>query len=337
MTHWNFPGAKIRYPDVSDTMVWWLIDGSKNIVISNCSADVGDWYINCCKREGNQSAMDAKMRARSHAVAWENADKLTDDWMRDPYWVSWATKFDNSDLVYFLPEVYETLTLLTGKSFDFVPVWYGDILLYLVGFYDGEQPFGPFWHNSFNDKLKCLDARMVRLCAFAETLQRDLNESDSDRLYLWSKSFRESRDYFIMHRLIVRRVGRLLDVDMDDHDLTKSRIVQIALGFLWHWPGENERSSQMKKLALDSVHAGHLEVEDHHPEHETTGMGSVDVHKLFVDRLSVHLQKDVPDKRGGWNIDPKFIPSQYQDEWASFLMGHFKIDLYQVLVDVTTT
>ena len=63
---------------------------------------------------------------------------------------------------------------------------------------------------------------------------------------------------------IVRRVGELLDVDMDDHDLSKSRIVQIALGFLWHWPSArevNDQLSHMKKLALDAVHAGHLEVE----------------------------------------------------------------------------
>ena len=82
-----------------------------------------------------------------------------------------------------------------------------------------------------------------------------------------------------------KKTSKWFNIDMDDHDLTKSRIVQISLGFLWHWSSENVQSSHMKKLALDTVHAGHLEVEDHHPEHEKMGMGLVDVHKLFVDRL----------------------------------------------------
>ena len=47
----------------------------------------------------------------------------------------------------------------------------------------------------------------------------------------------------------------------------------------------------MKKLALDAAHAGHLEVENHHPEHEKVRAGNVDVYKPFSDGLSVNLQK----------------------------------------------
>ena len=272
---------------------------------------------------------------------WNNLRDLTLDyawrktWSSHPYWASWATKFDETGLVYFLPEVYDTLALLTGKKLDYVQVWCGNQLLYAVGFYRGELPFGPFWHDDFKFKMKFLDSRMARICIFAQCLQEELDAADSDRLQLWLKSFRESKDYFIMHRLIVRRVGHLLNIDMDDHDLSKSRMVQIALGFLWHWSGENDQSSHMKKLALDTVHAGHLEVEDHHPEHEKTGMGSVDVHKLFADRLSVHLQKDARDRHGGWNIHPNFIPPQYQKEWIAFFTRHMKIDLYEALDDAS--
>ena len=260
---------------------------------------------------------------------------LTETWSSHPYWASWATKFDETDLIYYLPEVFELLILLTGKKLDYVPVWCGNQLLYAVGFYRGELPFGPFWHDDFKFKMKYVGGRMARICAFARCLQEELDVADSDRLYLWLKSFRDSNDYLTMHRLIVRRVGHLLNIDMDDHDLTKSRIVQIALGFLWHWSGENDQSAHMKRLALDTVHAGHLEVEDHHPEHEKVGVGIVNVHKLFADQFSVHLQKDARDRHGGWNIHPNFIPPQYQKEWISFFTCHMKIDLYEALDDAS--
>ena len=142
--------------------------------------------------------------------------------------------------------------------------------------------------------------------AFAQCLQDDLSSSSTDE---WLKSYHDSNSYLTTHRRIVRRVGKLLDIDMDDHDLSKSRIVQVALEFLWHWPSAREMNAQLshiKKLALDAVHAGHLEVENHHPEHEAVGIGNVDVYKLFADRLSVHLQKDVHDGQKGWGVKYQF-------------------------------
>ena len=261
---------------------------------------------------------------------------LSEAWKSDPYWVSWATKLDDTDFAYFLPEIYQTLAILTEKTYDYVPVWCGDICLYFVGVFCGDQPFGPFWHDSFTDKMHIVESRMARrLCAFAKCLQDDLDKTGLDK---WVKSYLDSNSYLTEHRRIVRRVGQLLDVDMDNHDLSKSRIVQIALGFLWHWPGERENSDQISntmELALDAVHAGHLEFENHHPEHATAGMGCVDVDKLFVDRLSVHLQKDPPDEQNGWGINLIFIPLQYRDEWTSFVESHGKVNLYQA-TDVVT-
>ena len=167
----------------------------------------------------------------------------------------------------------------------------------------------------------------LRIYAFAQCLQDDLSSSSTDD---WIKSYHDSNSYLNTHCRIVRRVGKLLDVDMDDHDLSKSRIVQVALGFQWHWPSArevNEQLSHMKKLALDAVHAGHLEVESHHPEHEAVGIGNVDVYKLFPDRLSVHLQKDVHDGQKGWGININFIPPQYRDEWSCFGRRYHTVDL----------
>ena len=44
-------------------------------------------------------------------------DELSEAWKSDPYWVSWGTKLDDTNLVYFLPEVYQTLVLLSDKKF----------------------------------------------------------------------------------------------------------------------------------------------------------------------------------------------------------------------------
>ena len=170
---------------------------------------------------------------------------------------------------------------------------------------------------------------MSRICAFAQCLQEDLSSSSTiDSI----KSYQDSNSYLTTQHHIVRRVGELLDVDMDDHDLSKSRTVQIALGFLWHWPSarqDNGQLSHMKKLALDAVHAGHLKVENRHPEHEKVGVASVYVYKLFADRLSVHLQKDVHNSQKGWGININFIPPQYRDEWSCFFSRYQTFDLYE--------
>ena len=42
-----------------------------------------------------------------------SVDDLSEAWKSDPYWVNWATKLDDTDLVYFLPKVYQTLVSLT--------------------------------------------------------------------------------------------------------------------------------------------------------------------------------------------------------------------------------
>ena len=185
-------------------------------------------------------------------------------WKTDPYWMSWGAELDDTCLMYFLPETYEMLASLTGKRFDYISAQWGDIRLYIVSFYRGEQLCGPFWQEHFTDHLKDLSPRMKRICAFVKLLQEDIDMSGADKVYEWMRSYRESESYLSLHHEIVKQVGNLLEVDMNDHDLTKSRVVQIASGFLWYWGGERESDelSHMKEVALDCIHPGHLEIED---------------------------------------------------------------------------
>ena len=114
-------------------------------------------------------------------------------------------------------------------------------------------------------------------------------------VYEWMKNYKESNSYLSLHGDIVKEVVKLLGVFMNNHDLTKSRVAQIALGFLWQWVREqvgSEKLSGMKETELDCISAGYLEVENHHTKHEKASVGCVNIHKLFIHYLSVHLQKD---------------------------------------------
>ena len=84
----------------------------------------------------NHSTMEARMRPRiPERPLAALADLATDGvltaetWSSHPYWASWATKYDKTDLIYYLPEVIELLILLTGKKLYYVLVWCGNQLL----------------------------------------------------------------------------------------------------------------------------------------------------------------------------------------------------------------
>ena len=134
-------------------------------------------------------------------------------------------------------------------------------------------------------------------------------------------------------QLVVKYVDhRAVVVFSYDHDLTKTRLVQIALGLLWHWPGDRTADeSQLTDVAMDAIRAGHLEVENHHPEFESVNADRVDVHKLLTDRVCVHLQKDPKDTKKGWDVNLNFIPTIYREEWFRFAEQHKDICLYAAL------
>ena len=121
---------------------------------------------------------------------------------------------------------------------------------------------------------------------------------------------------------------------MLDHDLTKSRLVQVALAYCWEWPKWAPSDRRMKTLAMAFIRKGHCEMEDHHPEYEVVGHGPLSMHKLFADRLAVHLQKDPRDDRGGWAILPHYIPEKCEMAWETFRAAYGHINLYTEALDI---
>ena len=243
-------------------------------------------------------------------------------WAAHPVWLAYATRLDQSRIMYFLPDLYDALVAATGTECGYYGARSasGDVVLRIVGVLDGEQPLGPFWDK--NLKLPEEASRARRLLLFGQAVQHELSAE-------WDISCRASDWYLTVHRNCVRALGRALGVDMEDHDLTKTRIVQVALGYLWHWVGE-ARDERVLQLAGDAIKAGHLELENHHPEYD----GTVDCDKLFTDRVAVHLQKDDPDGAHGWSLNMKFIPEQYKDLWDNFKVKHMHLNLYEIVWDV---
>ena len=250
------------------------------------------------------------------------------NWASHPTWLAYATRLDHSQVMFYLPDLYEAIVALTGVDFGYYEARTrsGDITLYIIGVFVGVQPIGPFWDKNFSLSNVGETGCAVRLLKFGKSAQDELEVYEKE----WESSCSESEKYLSIHRACVRRVGQVLGVDMEDHDITKSRIVQVALGYMWHWTGNKSmRTESLMQLAQDAIKAGHLELENHHPEFH----GQIDYEKLFADRVAVHLQKDSPDGGNGWLLDPRFIPGQYREQWEAFRQKHRHLDMYTLVWD----
>ena len=245
------------------------------------------------------------------------------EWRSHPIWLAYATRLDQSCVMFYLPDMYNALVKLTGEDFGYyeAKTCSGDITLFIIGTFEGEQPIGPFWNNEMSPPEKGITSCAKRLLKFGKEAQKELEMHRME----WGFSCRESERYHSIHRKCVRRVGKVLGVDMEDHDLTKTRIVQIALGYMWHWAGDKSlRSETLMELASDAIKAGHLELENHHPQFH----GEIDCEKMFANRVAVHLQKDAADDGNGWLLNPMFIPDQYKQQWETFRRKNEHLNLY---------
>ena len=121
---------------------------------------------------------------------------------------------------------------------------------------------------------------------------------------------------------------------MECHDLSKTRLLSTALALLFHFgeerPQSDPREKELNQLAWDAVRAGHLELENHHPEFEGQHP-PVDPLKLFVDRLSVRVQKNGHPGMDSWDMPLHFIPVEYRELWEQFKAENQHIDLYNHL------
>ena len=288
-----------------------------------------------------------------------------DWWGEEELWLTHATRLDDTNIFYYEPSTYELLatrlknppetwTAVADKGFGHA--------YYVVGTFDGAQRLGPFDLGTDGEPLaRRLDpeleaepesepeegeyeteipeeeegAEELSFQTAYEQFSLKITPFIRKNSMAYHAAMSESGDYLQKHRLIARCVGSALAIDMRDHDLSKSRLIQVALAYCWHWPewAINAKCDELTCLAMTLVKRGHCEKEDHHPEYEMAGHGKVDSSKLFADRIAVHLQKDPRDALGGWGVAAFYIPHDLKDSWDSFRLSYGYINLYNQALD----
>ena len=158
------------------------------------------------------------------------------DWSNDAIWLAYATRLDQSDIMFFLPDMYDALVKITDREYGYYEAYTksGDITLRIVGIFEGEQPVGPFWAEGMRLPRRGISHCALRLLKFGRAVHKELQFHTAE----WKISCKDSEIDLTLHTVCVRAVGWVLDVDMEDHDLNKTRIIQVALGFMRHWVGD---------------------------------------------------------------------------------------------------
>ena len=120
-----------------------------------------------------------------------------ESWKRHDILLSYATKLDESDLYYMLPDMYQALCYLIGQCVGYIRASTKNldnppIEMFLLGFYEGPQPMGPFWKTSFPEKLDdipLINSRVARILKYARAMQHDLDHCHEARKQQWINSF----------------------------------------------------------------------------------------------------------------------------------------------------
>ena len=255
-------------------------------------------------------------------------------WHQSVVWHTYACQLDDTNIYYFLPDRFQALYRLTSEYYDYVVVNTGDIQLFVVGLCSKKQPFAPFWTNTMTKNLvqylPTLSMQAMYELRFALCLEKDLEDVGTyTHLLHFEQAWNDCRRYQLTHRKYVVAVGKALNIPMESHDLTKNRIVQIALAYLWHWKEDyGVQNSTLYNLAQDVVKQNHTMLEPHHPEF---GPG-FNTDEMFCDRIAVRIQKQPAVlEANGFDLHEKFIPEQCKDAWRKFKAEYSHIDLYKAI------
>ena len=255
-------------------------------------------------------------------------------WVNDSVFRSWATELDKTQLFYMIPERYEALKQLTGATFPAIPVTIGKVDIVLLGVTSKVPRFGP-WVNSrmikqiLSSNLD-FDEGVLSQFKFAMLFQNYV-DSDSEYHCQMKKALDASMNWFRLHRKVVNRVFKALMLDDKGHDLTKDRLVQVALGYIWHYPQEY-KNNKLMDAANDVIRFSHFNKESHY----LNSKKKVNWEHLFADRLAYHLQntENPVYQERGFDVASRYIPAEAKDQWDTFKNIHGCVNLWDWVHDI---
>lgn len=238
-------------------------------------------------------------------------------WYEKPLWQSWATRLDWSHTFYVLPGEYRILAEATGYRPPHFKWSCGDIRLVILGNADPAcVSDNIYWTDSL--------PQQNILSEWAKTLHAE--RLDAKKAEKWDHVYAEAFKYHVKFRDLVRKIGKVLDVDRDCHNLTRTRLVLFAMGYLFFWQGSHDQTT--KELAKRIFKEYHTNKEDHNNGYP----GERDILNIIADRLTAHLLLEFEnDGQRGWKIPENWLTSadmksQYESIKKEF--GH--INLYDL-------
>jgi hypothetical protein len=242
---------------------------------------------------------------------------LITEWHKNPLWASWASRIDSSNMFYVLPDEYSILVEATGVRPQHFRWRCGEKILYILGHADP---------NTLKYDIKWTEALPQHhiLTRWSQRIHHE--RSDESKRKIWDKAFYKAWRYHLNHRTIARLIGKIVDLDMDSHNMTQTLLVLYALGYLWYWPEAQDKS--IKDLALSVFLELHLKKEDHNPQF----IGEIDSKRLIVDKLAAYVItfQDKKDHQNGWNIR-SWIPVDKQTDYEYLKKEFGHNDLFKCL------
>ena len=258
-------------------------------------------------------------------------------WCRSAIWLAHATRLDDSPLMYFTPAIHEALQIVSGRDVPFVLAQPRNrrVALRIVGVAE-QQPFHGFWDGECQFNLQryrsLINDEMYQYFQLARAIEEDLAMYQGEEH--WKTAFEGARVQLWMHRLFVHRLGVVLNVDVDGHDLTLSRAMIAARGWLSHWQG-GPRGHKFSDVNLTSLCQGvisrsHSQREDHSPMFR----GPLSVVRCFINLLALHLHHGPFDGNLGWGVPLADIPEGLVQDWLTYQGSMGYIDLYNETSDL---
>jgi hypothetical protein len=240
---------------------------------------------------------------------------LLSKWYETPLWSSWASRLDNSRTFYVLPDEYSLLVKATGYRPPHFRWSCGDANLIILGNSDPNSiRHDGQWISSLPQEFL--------LVKWAKTVHNE--RLDTSMKLRWDEAFSDAWNYYVRHRDLVRKIGKVIETDADGHNLTKTTMVLYAIGYVWFWPHIQDHTT--KELAVKVIRERHLKREDHYVEYP----GMVDPKRVVADKLATHILYDKEcDGQKGWDLSSWIYPEVNTDyQYLKKEFGH--TDLYHL-------